>query len=58
MECMGLWIRLQRHTKVFRYIKAYGEKNFKRISTYCIKCNETNVCHLDMQKYVSYEEMV
>ena len=29
MVCMGLRVRLQRHTKVFRYIKAYGGKFFK-----------------------------
>ena len=50
---MGLRVRLQRHIKVFRYIKAYGEKKLK---TYCTKCNEINICHLDIQKHVSYEK--
>ena len=32
-------------------------RNFlKRILTYCTKCNETNVCHLVIQKHVTYEK--
>ena len=56
----GAKVRLQRHTKVFRYVEAYGEKNFSKmkkcISAYCAKYNEPNICHLDIQKHVSYEK--
>ena len=47
---------LQRRTKFSRYIKAYEEKILKRISTYCAKSNEMNMCRLDLQKHVFYEE--
>ena len=33
-----------------------GRKFLKRVLTYCTKCNETNVFHLDIQKPVSYEK--
>ena len=33
-----------------------GRKILKRISTYCTKCNEINICHLDIQKYVLYKK--
>ena len=56
MVYMGLKVRLQRHTKVLRYIKAYAQKNLKRISTYCTKCNKINMCHLDIQKHVSHKK--
>ena len=47
---------LQRHTEVFQYIKAYmGRKFLKCISTYCTKCNEINICHLDIQMHIPYE---
>ena len=28
----------------------------KRKPTYCTKCKEINICHLDTQKHVSYEK--
>ena len=50
-----LMVCMQRHTKVFRYITAYGETCLKRILTYldCIKYNEINRGHLYLQKHVS-----
>ena len=46
------------HIKVFRCIASYGEKFLKSILMYLYstKCNEINVCHLDIQKHVSYEK--
>ena len=50
MICMALSVRLERHTKVFRYISAYGgggDLNFvKFIVTYlyCTKYNEIKYC--------------
>ena len=48
---------LQAHTKVFPYITSYVGKFLKRIlHLYCTKCNEINICHLDVQKPLSYEK--
>ena len=46
---------LQRHTKYFRYITAYGEGNLRHILIYLDgrKCNEINICHSDIEKNVS-----
>ena len=51
---------LQRHTKDFRYITAYGEKCLKRILIYLDtdEYNEINVCHSDEQKHVSYKNVI
>ena len=54
MVCMGLRVRLQRHTQVFRYIKSYGGKFLKRISMYCTKCKEINMRHSEVQKHASF----
>ena len=40
----------------FHFRKKIGRHFLKRISTYCTKCNETNLCHLDIQKHFSYEK--
>ena len=60
MAYMGLRISLQRHTEVFRYIAAYGEKFLKLFLTYlsCMKYNEINMCHLDIQNNVSYKNNI
>ena len=50
-------VDLQGRTVVYRYIQVYGDGEFlKRILTYlcCSKCNETNICHSDAQKHVTY----
>ena len=60
MLCIRLKIRLQRQTKVFWYITAYGRGGFlKCITTYfCYtKCNKNNTCHWDVQKCVTYEKL-
>ena len=49
-------VHLQGQQKFFDTLKRLGRKFLKRASTYCMKCNEINVCHLDIQKYVSYEK--
>ena len=43
---------IRAHTKVFPYIMSYGGKFLKRFSTYlyCTKCNEIDICHLDVKK--------
>ena len=58
MVCIELMIRLQRHTKVFRCIMAYGVKFLKHILMYlyCIKYNKVNICHSGTQKHVSYKK--
>ena len=33
-----------------------GRKKLKRFSTYCTKCHEINMRHLDIQKHVSCEK--
>ena len=55
---MRLMICLQRHTKVFRYITAYGGKCLNRILTYldCTKYNEINIDPSHIQNHVSYKK--
>ena len=55
--CMELRVRLQRHTKIFRYIKAYGEKTFKAYFNIIAQSVMKLTCHLDIQKHVSYEKL-
>ena len=57
MVYIRLMVCLQRHTKVFRYITAYGGgKSLKRILTHlnCTKYNEINIRYSDVQKHVSH----
>ena len=60
MVFIGQIICLMRHTKVFLNITAYGGVRgggiLTRILTclHCTKYNEFNICHSDVQKYVSY----
>ena len=58
MVRIRLIVRLQRHTKVLWYIKAYGRKCLKCIlkDIHCNKCNIINIRHSNMQKYVFYEK--
>ena len=53
--CIGLRIRLQRHIKVSDTLRLVERKLLKRISTYCTKCNEINMRHLDIRKHASYK---
>ena len=58
MVCMRQTVYLQRHTKIFRYIKAYEGKYLKH-KLICLcwnKCNIIDICHSDTQKHVSYEK--
>ena len=50
MIYIGLIVRLQRHTKVFRYITVNRESFLKRTLTYLYwtKYNEINVCYSDL----------
>ena len=58
MIYIRLMVCLQRHTKVFRYITAYGGKCLKSILTYldCTKYNEIDICHFDVQNNTSYKK--
>ena len=38
------------------YCRENGMHGAKDSSTYCTKCNKINICHLDIQKRVSYEK--
>ena len=44
--------------KIFRYIKAYGEKNFKAYFNILHEMNEINICHLDFSCHLSFSTIV
>ena len=50
---------LQKHTKVFGYITAYGGKCLKSVLTCldCTKYNEIDIGHLHIQKHVSNKRL-
>ena len=52
-------VRLQRDTKVFRFIMAHGEGKFSKLILtflYCFKFYEINICHSVVQMHVSYKK--
>ena len=52
----GLKVRLQRYTKIFRYIAAYGGgRESLKGNLHCSKCDEIQPCHSDIQKHTSYK---
>ena len=52
----GVKGRLQRHTKVFRYIMAHGGGGLKRIVINLPPTNDNdiNILHSDVQNHASY----
>ena len=53
-----VWVRVsvrqQRHTKLSDMLRSTVEKYFKRISTYCTKCNDIYIFLWGIQQHVSY----
>ena len=57
MLCLGLKVRLQRHTKVFQYITVHGRGKFLKrivINLPPTEDNEINMIHSYVQNHISY----